>query len=172
MKELDLDADLRIDPLELDVEWIRQPVIYKKWGKQYAKAQKKAERAEQAVKVCKAELVNKICKRPKKHTGKEKPTGQQIEAAYRDHPKHKRLKEELAEAHFEANMLREAMTALRQRRDALTQLTSLHGQEYFSTPKHTKALDKRLVDKMEKAKEGARNELFMRDKKKKRKKGK
>ena len=101
-QELHYERDMKIDPEALDVEWLRQPELGRRYAKHVAKLKKAMRMAENKVKVVKAELVRECNESPVKCTGKEKPNLIDIESYYRTHRDHQQAKQEWIDATYEA----------------------------------------------------------------------
>jgi len=136
---LDYEADTRIDPDALDVEWLRQSNVYSTWARRLRLEEKRVRRAEENIKVVRSILVNQAHKNPallgKGTVAKGKsPTGSQIEAYYRTHKDHIQAKEELHELLYRKDILFDAVMAIQTKKVALVELGKLALQEYFATP--------------------------------------
>jgi len=150
----DYEEELSIDPSALDVELLIQPNLFLKWSRLYRRAERKVRQAEEKVKVMRSKLINKGIARPGlvskkiKASGKV-PTGPQLEAYYRTHPDHLAAKDELDRAMYERDILYDAVTAFRQRKDVLRDMVQLCNQEYFATPSVPRDLRRELDKRME-----------------------
>lgn len=141
--------DLEIDVDALDVEWAGQAALSMKYVKHYAKCRKRLTLAEEAIKVIRAELIKRANSDPVRFCNKEKPNAADIEAYYRNHPKHKAAKNEWVEAQYEFTMAEGAKNEFSfTRKASLENLVTLHGQEYFAGPN----VPRNLHDEMEKRK--------------------
>lgn len=131
---IDFEADMSIDPDELDVEVLRQPDLYAKYARLQADAEHEMVLADEEVKVVRAELVREVNEDPDTTVGKPKATATDIEAYYRDHKRHREAKERWVEAAHTSKILMAAIFTLNQRKGSLDNLCRLHAQEYFAGP--------------------------------------
>jgi len=142
--DLDYGRDLPIDLNALDLEWLKQPVLFMKYSEACVEAEKVAKKAEEDVKITRSELIKKISRKAAKE-GSKTPTGQAIEAAYRTDPEYIEAKEAFIEAEAEAALLKSAVFAFQQRKSALENFVILHGQQYFAGPKVPRIIDQEAV---------------------------
>ena len=148
--KLDYERDVRIDADSLDVEWLNQAALGLRYSKNAAYMKRLAAKAEERVKVVRAELVAQVNASPVKLTGKEKPTSADIEAYYRTQPEHLEAKQELLNAQYEADYAQMAhMEISLSRKTALEMLVRLNGQQYFAGPSVPRDLSKEWRQKQE-----------------------
>lgn len=132
---MDFNKDVKIDESALDVEWLDQAALARKWGIYYAECKRTVSLAEEKVKVIRAELINEANENPTECCYKDKPNAADIEAYYRSHPDHKKAKQELIAAQFELDNAEIAKNEIVfTRKEALENLVRLHGQQYFAGP--------------------------------------
>lgn len=133
---MNYEEDMRIDETALDVEWLDQAELALKYGKYWARCNKRLIQAEEKIKVIKAELVTEVNADPEGCCNKEKPTAVDIEAYYRNHKRHKQAKEEWMEAQFELDIATVAKNEISfTRKAALENLVTLYIGNYFAGPK-------------------------------------
>ena len=161
MVEINFEKDLRIDPDQLDIEWLRQSELYAKYSLTLEDAKKNVADIEEQLKAQVEEL-----KRVRSELileahrdgipGIDKVTDPKAEAYYRDHKKHKRAKDkwlqlgqDLADAKHEAGMCLVAVFAFNHRKQALEDLVRLHGQNYFAGPQEPRELGGEWTKKAE-----------------------
>lgn len=128
---MNYNDDIKIDETALETEWLNQAARYLKYAELAAAADKEVRRLEERMKVLRSEI---ILEESNKSVGKRSPTGQMIEATFRVHPQHRKLKRKLNDAQHDADILRGAVFAFQQRKTALENLVMLHGQGYFAEP--------------------------------------
>lgn len=135
-EKLDYAADIRIDETALDVEWLEQSALAMKYGKHFAKCQDRKRKAEENIKIIRAELTAKANKNPDKWLGVGvKPTAPVVEAFYRTQQEHLDAKEEWLEACLECDMAEVAKNEISfTRKAALEHLVRLHAANYFAGP--------------------------------------
>ncbi len=141
--EIDYKAAMKVDPNALDVEWLGQAELARKYANHWVRLQREARRAEENVKVVRSELARFCNDNPVKCTGKEKPTALDIEAYYRTHPKHKAAKDAWIEAAYEAEYAELAYKEISfTRKASLENLVSLYASQYFAGPSAPRNLSK------------------------------
>ena len=145
------ERDMAIDVTALDVEWVEQAELAMKYGRLWADARDALERANETVKLTKAELTVKINEKPEKYLGEgTKVTVANVEACIMNHDDYKNAREEWLSAMKEANLLAVAKNEISfTRKSALENLVTLHGQNYFAGP----SVPRNLKEKMEQRKE-------------------
>lgn len=127
-EEFDYESDLEIDPFALDTEFANHPIVFMKYAKASAKANKIAKLAEEKVKTVRSQLIKEA-----KESG-EKHTETTLEAYYRTQPEYQKAKQEWIDATYEADLLNNAVFAFQARKLALENLVVLQGREYYSEP--------------------------------------
>lgn len=139
--DLDFQGDVRPDHLALDVEWVEQPGLLMKYSKLQAQSDKTVDEIEQNLKVKRSQLILDCHNDPNLLGVDVKTTDKNIEAYYRTHSEHKQLKQDLIQAQYEANMLRNAVFAVQTKKVALQEMDRLLLAEYFSAPTTPRNLD-------------------------------
>jgi hypothetical protein len=129
----EIDNDKRIDPEQLDVEWIENSERFHKWAIRAVEAEAAADMAEFEAQQAKDNLTLKILSDPKAF-GLEKPTVEAVKAAANAHPEYKDAYREYLFAKAEHNRMKAAVVAMDKKERALSNLVTLHGQEYFAGP--------------------------------------
>lgn len=153
---MDYARDLKINPNQLDVEWLEQPLLFHAYSAKSAEANKHVRKCEELVKVTRSELVLEAGIKGSAVLGAGvKPTASNIEAFFRNDINYKKAKADLHEAQFQQEMLTNAVSAFHQRKYALENLTRLHGQNYFAGPTIPRELSEEYK---EKKKESVREE--------------
>ncbi len=156
---LDYREDSKIDPEQLDVEWVRHVSLEERYIEQVSEKKQDWIRcieteklAHETLKTVRSKLVQKCHDKPEKCIGKSKATGPEVEAYYRTHPdylikKRKWLKAEIRvlEAQEEYEMA-QAMKDLIHftRTKAIEQLVTLYGQGYFAGPEEPRNINNAL----------------------------
>jgi len=133
---MNYEQDMYIDENALDYEILEQPSLALKYGKHWAECQEKLARAEEKIKVIRAELIQEANEDPDDCLGEGvKATAPNVEAFYRTHKRHKAAKDVWITAQYECNMAEVAKWEIsNSRKQSLEQLVKLHGQQYFSGP--------------------------------------
>jgi len=145
---MNYERDMEIDETALDIEWLDQAELALKYGRIWASCKKTLARAEEKVKVIRAELIAEANSDPKHCCGKEKPNAADIEAYYRNSLLHKRAKEEWIQAQYELDMAEIAKNEVSfTRKASLENLVSLYISGYFAGPKMPRNLIKERRNK-------------------------
>ena len=126
---------LSIDENRLDREWLKQPDLMYKYATMYADAKREASEAKSNLEATKAQLTNKIRNNPEDYDLSDKPTEKAIEAKVLSNKKYKKANTNVLDAVHAVDVLGAAVTSIEHRKRALEKLVSLHGQNYFSTPR-------------------------------------
>ena len=156
---MNYEKDMKIDITALDVECLRQAELALKYGKHWKECKDRFNRAEEKIKVVRAELISTAHSNPVKClkiAESVKPTAPMVESFYRNHKKHKEAKEEWLNAMEAFNYSEVAKREISvTRKSMLENLITLHGQMYFAGPSvpHTlksvqKALEERSDSKI------------------------
>lgn len=140
---MNYEKDVKIDIQNLEQEWLNQPDLAIKYGKEWVIAKKKVALLEEKVKVIRSSLTKKVWDNPQKCVGQPKANVQLAESYYRDHKKHKKAKQELIEAQEELDLIEVARGAIVfQKKDALENEVKLFIAGYFAGPPIPKDLNK------------------------------
>lgn len=156
--------DVKIDPLQLDVEAVRQPRLMMKWAEKYAEARKTSDEAKLQLDIKEAEIKTDIRKEPEKF-GINKVTEASVDEAMKRHPVFQAYSKNLIQARYDAAIMEKAVNTMEQRKRMLEVLVELHKQEYFAGPSSPRNLAELFVEGEEKV----RSETLGRQKKKVRK---
>lgn len=133
--KFDYDKDMHIDQSALDVEWLDQPKLMIKYSRALAKANREVSRLKEKMKVERAKLNKDIRSSPAKYGLEDiKITEASINGALDTHKIMIAFEYEKIDAEYEAEMVKGAVDAVKQRKDALQDLVKLHGQQYFAGP--------------------------------------
>lgn len=137
--ELNYEEDIRIDHTALDVEWLRQPELMRRYTKHQAETERAKSEAKEHLQVGKAQIELEIRANPKKF-GLEKSTEAAIQSAVLLHPDYQKLSQEFLSAKYEDDIARGAIAAMEQRKAALENLVRLLNASYFAGPKAPREL--------------------------------
>lgn len=145
LDSLDFEEDILIDESALDVEWLNQSDLFFKYSAALAEADRIAKRAHENLKTIRSELRLEAAEGGEDLIGT-KPTADNVDAWVRIQDTYKKAKEDFHKREYEADILRGAVFAMRQRKDALENLVRLHGQSYFAGPTEPRNLsDESLI---------------------------
>lgn len=153
--KFEFEDDLYIDLNRLEWEGARQAKLFGKWGKRWAIATKKRDRALERVKTKRSDLLLEAQGSYKELGFTKEPTGPQAEAFYRSDEEYKRLKKEAIDLTFEVNMLYVSMRAFEHKRTMIGIEQKLYSDEYWSTPYEDPGFTESSQQDMEKAQEDA-----------------
>jgi hypothetical protein len=126
-----------IDESRLDQEWLRQPALFHKYARKLADAKADLAEADVALDVVRAELSNNIRNDPAKF-GLSKITDKVVETAILAQKGYLQALRELNRHKHRVDVYQAAVSALDHRKRALENLVTLHGQDYFATPRLSK----------------------------------
>lgn len=129
---------LQIDQHALDTEWLNQPTLYFDYSSKLADARKDHDESKSKLDITYAEMDAAIRSDPEEY-GLEKITEGAIKSAIQQHEDYQVAEEDLRDCKHTVDVLSAAVSALDQRKRALESLVSLHGQNYFSEPRTSKA---------------------------------
>lgn len=151
---MNYEKDIHIDETALDVEWLEQAELAIKYGRYWSACKDRVTRAEENIKLIRAQLIAEANDDPVKCCNKEKPNAADIEAYYRRHKRHIKAKEEWMDALKECNDAEIVKNEISfTRKAALENLVQLHGQNYFAGPSMPRNLQGERERKQEKRKE-------------------
>lgn len=139
-----------IDKYSLDEEWVRQVKQVAYFGEKLARARQKLEEAKRKTQIFEADTATNIRRKPGRY-GVKRVT----EAAIKEIVALETLKstehEEYLKIKHEYDLLEITMRTLEHKKRALTDLVTLHGQQYFSEPTVPKG--KKLKSQIERHKD-------------------
>ena len=145
---MNYEEDIKINDQALDLEWLDQPALAIKYGIELVRLRKKVAVLEEKVKVIRSELINKAWEKPEKYLKQPKGSVQTVEAFYRSHKKHKKVKQELIEAQGELDFAEIAKNEISfTRKSALENLVKLFASDYFAGPNVPRDLSKIREDR-------------------------
>ncbi len=127
------DGDFQIDANNLDVEWTRQPDLYRQYATAAADARQGWDEAKNDVSVVRAQVEKDVRTNPADH-GLAKVTEGAIKGALDIDSRVREAEEALIEARHRYDVLNAACEALDHKKTALSKLVDLHLADYFSKP--------------------------------------
>ena len=150
----DFDHDVAIDYDALEVEWLKQPTLHKKYSRKLVEANDRLRKAEQRMKVIRSDLILEANENPDKYLGKGiKPTAPLVEAYYRTHEDHIEAKNEYFEALKEVEGFQHAVNVVNTKKSALENLSRLCLADYFSKPREPHNIGKEFRERVQEQKE-------------------
>lgn len=134
--ELQYEDDIEIDESALDIEWLNQAPLALKYAKNWAQCSRDLRIAQEEIKIIRSELIKEANEQPEKCIGKGKPNAADIEAYYRNHLRHKDVKQKIIDFQYAVDVAEIAKNEISfTRKAALENMVVLHGQQYFAGPK-------------------------------------
>lgn len=141
--ELNYKEDVKINEAALDLEWLDQAELAVTYGKEWATIRKKVALLDEKIKVVRSELIRKAWENPEECLKQPKGSIQTVEAYYRTHKKHKKLKQKLIDAQEELDLVEVAKNEISfTRKSALENMVKLYASDYFAGPNVPRDLSK------------------------------
>jgi hypothetical protein len=129
----DIVQDLEIDQYALDKNCSEQPLIMFAYGKGLSRILAKYKAAEESLELLCAELDKDIRNNPNQY-GIKKVAEAAIMAAVQSSRSYVKAKIKLGILRYEKDIMFNAVKAIEQRKDMLSELGRLYAREYFATP--------------------------------------
>lgn len=130
---MEYNHDVNIDESALDVEFLEQPILIKKYGDIVSEARKELDYLKEQLDAVKAQLSKEIRADPDSFD-----VGKITENIVADtillQDEYKKASEEVVEAQYRYGMARSALEAISTRKDTLEGLIKLYGMQYFTGP--------------------------------------
>ncbi len=156
MSELNWQNDVAIDVDALDIQWAKQASLFGKYCMEQTGARAKLDAIKERLDVKVAGLGLKIRANPATF-GLDKVTEASVQAVILLDPECAKLREEIAVAQYELEVMGAAVRALDQKKSALENLVRLQGQNYFAGPSVPREIGKEWVKEVER--NGARDKV-------------
>lgn len=138
---MDYEKDVEIQHDALDVEWLGQPQLMRRYTKHAADKKAEMDRAKELVDFTKAELDKEIRLEPEKF-GITKITESVVLNTILMCKIYKNVMEDYIECRYEHQVAQGVVTAIDHKKTALESLVKLHGQQYFAGPSVPRDLSK------------------------------
>lgn len=142
--ELQYEKDVKIDPDALDVCWLEQADLMRRYAVHAAQTERELDNAKEALDTGKAEIEMLIRADPASW-GLEKVTEGAIQSTIQLQDQYEELNTRYIDAKYEHNVARAAVRAIEQRRAALENLVQLLKASYFAGPKEIRDLTEEKV---------------------------
>lgn len=126
---LDWEHDVEIDADALDVELVRQPMLYARYSMLVADAERAAGIMKDNLELCKAELDRTIRK-----TAEGKTTETQIKNQVIEDQKYAKANDAYIDAEHKVRILQGVVRSLDHKKTSLSDLVKLQAQGYFAGP--------------------------------------
>ena len=133
----DYERDIEIDESALDVEWLEQPQLMRRYCHLAAHAHQAMLLAEERLNFVKSTLARDIRADPAAFEvmpGSRGITEDQIKAATRIQESYRAASRSYISAQYEYEVAQGAVRSFDQRKSALENLVRMHGQQYFAGP--------------------------------------
>lgn len=139
MEELNYEEDVRIDPDALDVEWLGQSELMRRYTKHASQLKKEVDQAKERLEVGKAKLEMKIRANPEQY-GLAKATEASIQSALILQPEYHELMNDYINTKYESDVAIGVVRSLDHRKAALEELVRLFTSSYFAGPQSPRNL--------------------------------
>jgi hypothetical protein len=149
-------SDVEIDVDALDIQWAKQASLFGEYCMEQAKARASLDALKERLDVKVAGLGLKIRANPAQF-GLEKITESSVQAVILLDAECAKLREEIAVAQYEFEVMGAAVRALDQKKSALENLVRLQGQNYFAGPSVPREIGKEWIKEVER--NGARDKV-------------
>jgi len=146
MEWIDWTKFVQIDVFALDKNWLEQPEKYMEVAEQAADARAEVDACKIYLENLQAALDNKIRRDPQMY-GLDKITEGGVSTAIKRFKSYKKAQQSLLDAKKKSGKLDAVLSALDHRKKALENLVFLQGQNYFSKPRESKAVDQNVRNK-------------------------
>lgn len=133
MSTEDYIQDMKIEPDELDLELIGQPVLMVKYSAKLSEAKERRDLMKEELDLTRAQCDRDIREEPGKF-GLEKITETAVSNIILTLDDFKDAQEQLRRVNYDVNVLQGVVNAIEQRKSALENLVRLLGQNYFAGP--------------------------------------
>ena len=147
-KEINYEEDVKIDPDALDVEWLNQCSLMKKYGEHQADTRKEMDDTKEMLDVVKAKLDMRIRLEPEKY-GVLKVTESAIQSTILLQEEYREANEEFSNAKYENDVALAVVRAIEQKKTALENLVRLLQSSYFAGPKAPRDLSAEVLKEKE-----------------------
>lgn len=142
---LDYAKDVKIDPNALDIEWIEQPELMRRYAKHAADMKKEMDEAKERLEIGQARIGMDIRANPEDY-GLSKATEASIQSAILLQKEYQELSKEFQEARYEYDVATAVVRAVDQRKTALENLVKLLTASYFAGPQAPRDLYQESLD--------------------------
>ena len=146
--ELDSKRDAKIDEMALDVEWLEQSELMRRYTHQLADLRYEMEKAAKQVELTKSQVYADIRANPQDH-GLTKVTEAVLNSAVIQDDRYQAAVEESLRARRAHDRAAGDVRAISHRKAALENLVFLHGQSYFAGPQAPRDLSRERQSRRE-----------------------
>ena len=146
--ELDYEHDVKIDPDALDIEWLNQAELMRKYSTYAAYAKQSVDEAKERLDVGKAKIEMDVRSDPAAY-GLSKPTEAGIQSTILLQEGYQNLVHEYNEAKYEYEIALAGVRAIDQKKTALENLVKLLAASYFAGPQSPRDLRKEHLEELD-----------------------
>lgn len=166
MEGIQYEEDVRIDPDALDVEWMKQAELMKKYTAHAADMKKEVDEAKERLEVGKARIEMNIRKDPEKH-GLAKVTEGAIQSTILLQEEYQKLVQAYTDAKYENDIAIAVVRAIDQKKTALENLVKLLSASYFAGPQAPRDLSREWLEESARKEKNTKVKIQRRGKKRK-----
>ena len=156
--ELNYEKDLAIDSEALDVEWLGQAELMRRYTRHAADMKKQMDETKERLDVTKAQLDMGIRSAPS-HYGLEKVTEGALQSIILLQPQCQKLSQAYIDAKYEYDIAVGAVRAVDQRKDALENLVRLLNASYFAGPQTPRDLSRERLEAQNRRQQNAKIQI-------------
>lgn len=146
--ELDYEQDMYINAEALDIEWLNQPSLMRKYTKHAAEMKREMDEAKERFETARARIDMEIRTDPESH-GLAKVTEGAIQSTILLKEEYQQLSQAYINARYEYDIAIGAVRAIDQRKTALEELVRLLSASYFAGPVTPRDLSKERMQEEE-----------------------
>jgi len=157
-EHLNYEEDIQIDCNALDVEWVQQPELMRKYSNYAADTRREVDNTKERLDVGKAKLELEVRQSPEQF-GLEKVTESAIQSTILLQQEYQNLIKEYNDAKYENNVAEAAVRAVDQRKTALENLVRLLAASYFAGPQSPRDLSQEVLKDTERKMKNAKVKL-------------
>ncbi len=160
--QINYEQDVNIDERALDVEWLKQADLMRKYATHAADTKKDMDEAKERLETGKAKIEMGVRQDPKEY-GLEKVTEGAIQSTIQLQEEYQKLNQGYINAKYENDVAVAVVRAIDQKKTALENLVKLLGVSYFAGPQaprdltHEKLLEREQKEKNKNVKLSRRN---------------
>lgn len=155
MPDLNYERDIAIDCEALDVEWVQQPELMRRYANHMADTKRDMDDAKERLDVMKAQLDREIRADPSKF-GLDKLTESAVQSTILLQREYTDASKVYSDARYEYDIAGAAVRALDQKKTALENLVRLLAASYFAGPQAPRDLSKQWIEHTERGESNAR----------------
>ncbi|MFP4019181.1 MAG: hypothetical protein ACLFUH_08020 [Bacteroidales bacterium] len=163
---MNYEQDISIDESALDVEWLEQPDLMRKYTRYQADCKHELDLAQERLDLVRADLDRKIRRFPEDYDINVKLTEAVVSNTIIQNEEYKEAYHEYLEVKYEYEVAKGAVTAIEHRKNSLENLVKLLNLGYFAGPKMPRDLSAEIQQK-EESKKRVSNKVGKRLKRKK-----